>query len=76
MNQPVNQPAPQPAPQTGEKLGSFNPFLLLGPAIEIATAIAGDLTAIQGGQPVSTPPIRTYIAGKHVEIAVSVNPLP
>lgn len=89
MNQPVqpNQPSVPQEQMEGRAFTSagvanpdgasaFNVFQFLGPAIEIAMALGQAASGIQSGQPVTSPPIRTYIAGKHVELTVNINPLP
>jgi hypothetical protein len=48
----------------------------LGLASQVVGDILGVVGSISTGSPVTTPPFKTYINGKHVEISVNVNPVP
>lgn len=47
--------------------------------LQLGAQIMGEVSAVIGslgaGQPVTLPGIRTYIAGKHVELDITIKPL-
>lgn len=52
---------------------NFSQYLAL--AFEIYSVVSASLAAIKAGQAVSTPPVNTYLEGKHVAIVVNISPL-
>jgi hypothetical protein len=45
-------------------------------AEELISAVLAAIGQVEAGQPVSAPQIKTYVAGKHIGITVTVAPLP
>jgi hypothetical protein len=48
----------------------------LGLVTGILTEVEAEAVNFAAGQPVSVPEIRTYLAGKHVKINVTISQLP
>ena len=47
----------------------------LGVIAAILPVFAGAAAAVAAGQPVTTPPVNTYLEGKHVAISLTISPL-
>jgi hypothetical protein len=52
-----------------------NLFSVLMSIVGIAEAILNDWSQIITGQPVTLPPIFTYISGNHIEFSITVKPI-